>query len=78
MAANGTVADLLRCDIPIYGAPPGMTSNLVDPSTTMKPALTAVVVVTTTLAVVVTSARVYVNFKKLHAADCKCFTTWKV
>lgn len=60
----------LFCGIGSGTPPEGTTANLIDPPT-LGPAAWGITISMTVWALLFTLARVYVNFRKLKASDCK-------
>lgn len=61
------------CQVPAGPAPEGTTSNFDNPPTLI-PAFMSMTGITVVIAMVVTAARLYNNFRKLTLADCECGT----
>lgn len=64
------------CAIPAGKPPDGVTPNFVNPPS-LAPAMIAVTATLSTISVLITAGRLYVNKRRLHASDCKsgCFRT---
>jgi len=77
MDATPSPGSVDACTVPAAAPPEGMTSNFVHPNETLEMPMIIIGAVTTFLAVLSTVIRVHVNFRKLHAADCKqvCYFT---
>lgn len=66
----------LFCGIGSGTPPEGTTANLIDPPT-LGPAAWGITISMTVWALLFTLARVYVNFRKLKASDCKSSQSMK-
>lgn len=58
------------CQVPASPAPEGTTSNFENPKT-LVPAIISMTGITIAIAIIVTSARLYANIRKLTCADCE-------
>lgn len=61
------------CQIPAGTPPNGGMPNFTDPES-LQPTLIAVTAITTSLALVITAGRFYVNKSQLRWADCMCIS----
>jgi hypothetical protein len=60
------------CDYPASKPPDGVTSNLVDPYS-LAPVVTAITVLTYSIAILFTIVRLYFYFPKWKLSDCRHF-----